>query len=171
MDPVIHSDTPVSPAMYGSPLLSWEVDEYPRHERSRTWYIAGAVVGVLLIVYAIATANFLFAVIILMVGIITLLSTFQDPEKVDVVLTTTGVVIGNSFHDYQEMKDFSIAYSPPDVKLLYLDFQKLWHPMVSIPLEDTDPNEVRGILLQYCPENLNRTDETLTDMIRRLYKL
>ena len=52
----------------GTPQLEWEVDEYPAHQRSKVWYILAAVVGVALIIYAVATANFLFAVIILMVG-------------------------------------------------------------------------------------------------------
>jgi len=49
----------------GEILLQWEVDEYPHHTRSTLWYGIMGVFGVGLIIYAIATANFLFAVIIL----------------------------------------------------------------------------------------------------------
>jgi hypothetical protein len=156
---------------YGRKLLGWEVDEYPAHTRSRTWYILGAVVGVGLIVHAIATANFLFAVIILMIGIITLLSTFDRPDRVHVILTTTGVVLGNAFYPYQDIRNFSLVYDPPEVKVLYLDFHKPWLPLLSVPLEEVDPNRVRETLLPFCVENLDRTDESLTDVVRRLYKL
>ena len=43
--------------------------------------------------------------------------------------------------------------------------------MMSIPLEDIDPNEVRETLLPYTHENLDRTEETLTDLFSRLYKI
>src|SRR3989338_8037322 len=155
----------------GSPQLEWEVDEYPAHQRSKLWYILAAVIGVALIVYAIATANFLFAVIILMIGVITLLSSFVPPDRVPVLITNTGVVVSDMYYDFQAIKDFSIAYDPPHVKNLYFEFHSPWQPLLTVPLDDIDPNEVRELLLPYCLENLQRVEENLTDVLRRLYKL
>ncbi|TAK03993.1 hypothetical protein EPO34_02430 [Patescibacteria group bacterium] len=155
----------------GEYLLSWEVDEYPRQHRSTRWYAIASVLGIALIIYAIWTANFLFAVIVIMMGIITLLSTFRDPARIGVVLTTNGVVIGGTFHEYKVMKSFALVYEPPEVKNLYLDFQSSLRPLITIPLEDTDPNLVREALLPFLKENLDRTEETLTDVLQRVYKL
>ncbi len=159
------------PISIGAPQIAWEVDEYPHHHRSSTWYVIMGALGVAMIVYAIATANFLFAVIILMLGVIKLLSTFSPPEKVPVVITNTGIVVSDMYYDFDAIMDFSIVYEPPDVKYLYLDFDSVLHPLVSIPLEDEDPNEVRELLLPYLIEDLHRTDERLTDVLRRVYKL
>lgn len=156
---------------YGTPLLSWQVDEYQRVERSTRWYLIAGIVAVALIVYAITTANFLFAVIILMAGVVTLATSFTPPQRIDVVMTDLGVAIGTRFFEHKKIRDFSIAYQPPDVKILYLDFSSPLTPLLSIPLEEMDPNEVRDALLPYCPENLDRTEETLTDRLRRVYKL
>lgn len=155
----------------GAPQLEWEVDEYPQHDRPRRWYILAAVLGVALIVYALATANFLFAVIVLMIGVITLLSTFVKPDRVPIAITSTGVMIADMYYDFEAIKDFALVYDPPDVKILYLAFHSAWQPLLSIPLEDADPNEVRELLLPYCIENLHHNEERLTDMVRRLYKL
>jgi len=155
----------------GRPVLEWEVDEYAKHDRSKVWYIIGAVVGVFLVIYAISTANFLFAVIILMLGIVTLLSTFLPPDRIVVIVTTTGVVVGDMYYDYEAIRDFSIAYDPPEVKYLYLEFHSPWQPLISIPLEEMDPNAIRENLLPFCFENLDRTEESLTDVMRRVYKL
>ena len=155
----------------GSAQLEWEVDEYPMHQRSKIWYILAAVAGVALIIYAIATANFLFAVIILMVGVITLLSSFVAPDRVPVIITNTGVVVSDLYYDFQSIRDFSIAYDPPHVKNLYFEFHSPWQPLLTVPLEDIDPNQVRDLLLPYCLENLHRVEENLTDVLRRLYKL
>ncbi len=159
------------PIEIGAPQLQWEVDEYPTHERSQRWYLVAAVLGVALIIYAVATANFLFAVIVLMIGVIMLLSTFVSPERVPVVITNTGVVVADMYYDFEAIKDFALAYDPPEVKILYLDFQSPWQPLLSIPLEDVDPNQVRECLLPYCKENIHQSEERLTDMVRRLYKL
>ena len=166
-----HMEALELPIQIGVPQLSWEVDEFPDHERSRTWYLTTGVLGVAMIVYAIATANFLFAVIILMIGVITLLSTFLPPERVPVIVTNTGVVVSDMYYDFDAITDFSIAYDPPHVKYLYLEFASPLHPLVAIPLEDQDPNEIRDLLLPYTVENLHRTDERLTDILRRVYKL
>jgi len=155
----------------GTPQLEWEIDEYPQHERSRMWYIIAGTLGVLLIVYAVATANFLFAVIILMIGVITILSSFVKPDQVPVMITNTGVVVADMYYDFEAIKDFAIVYDPPHVKNLYFEFHSPWQPLVAVPLEDIDPNEVRELLLPYCLENLKRIDETLTDVLRRMYKL
>ncbi|HAU66526.1 MAG: hypothetical protein A2017_19495 [Lentisphaerae bacterium GWF2_44_16] len=155
----------------GIPQLDWEIDEYPAHQRSKRWYVIAIVFGVAFIIYGVATANFLFAVIILMVGVITALSTFVPPERVPVIITNTGVVLDDTYYDFEAIKDFSIAYEPPHIKILYLKFRSPWQPLLTIPLEDIDPNLVREILLPFCLENIERTEESLTDSVRRLYKL
>jgi hypothetical protein len=155
----------------GRPLVAWEIDEYPRQTRSRNWYLITGLIGIALIIYAVATANFLFAVIILMIGVITMISDFKEPDRVTVMVTTTGLVVGDTYYDFRAIRDFSIAYEPPEVKLLYLTFRQGWQPMLAIPLEETDPNAVRRELLPFCLENLDRTSETLTETLRRVYKL
>lgn len=164
-------DEQTSEAGRGGAVIAWEIDEYPRQTRSRNWYLVMGIVGVALIIYSIATANFLFAVIVLMAGIITLLSDFKHPDRVAVAVTTTGIQVGDAFYEFRSVRDFSVAYEPPEVKILYLTFHRFWQPMLAIPLEDTDPNAVRRELLPFCLENLDRTSETLTETIKRVYKL
>lgn len=159
------------PDEFGDTLATWEVDEYPQHNRSKSWYVIASVLGIGLIIYAILTSNFLFAIIILMSAVIMLITMFSKPEKIPVVITTTGIVVGDMYYDYQSIRDFSIAYDPPEVKLLYIEFYSFSQPMLSISLEDMDPNLVRESLLPFCLENLNRTKEGLTELLRRLYKL
>ena len=156
---------------YGQAIIGWEVDEYTRHQRSVFWYVAITVVGVGLIIYALMTANFLFAVIILMFGIISFLSGMREPQRVEVVITNMGTMIGPTFYPFKDLNSFSIIYEPPEVKTLYIDFHSGWRPLMSLSLEETDPNVVREALLPYVTEDLKRNDETLTDMLSRMYKL
>ncbi len=155
----------------GEPLVVWEIDEYPRQVRSRRWYTVAGLGGLALIIYALATANFLFAVIILMFGVITLVADFKTPDRLTVGVTSTGLLVGDTYYDFRSVKDFSILYEPPDVKVLYIDFQSAWEPLLTIPLEDTDPNAIRECLLPFCAENLERTDISLTERLQKRYKL
>ncbi len=155
----------------GDELLAWETWEFPPHERSRNWYIIAGVVGVVLIVSAILSGNFLFAIIVLMMGVILLMGHLRRPERITMHVTTLGLVLGTEFCRYRDIKDFSIIYDPPDVKLLYVDFHRLSHPLVALPLEGVNPNLLREALLPYIFENLDREEESLTDTLSRVYKL
>ncbi|MFH1711942.1 MAG: hypothetical protein ABH846_01765 [Patescibacteria group bacterium] len=155
----------------GDAVISWETWEFPPHERSRFWYIMVSIIGVSLIVYAVYTENFLFAIIILIMGVILFVNSLRHPDRIMVHITTLGIVLGDEFYPYQDLKDFAIVYEPPAVKLLYVDFTSMFKPLVAIPLEDVDPNAVREYLQQFIFENLERESEHLTDMVRRVYKL
>jgi hypothetical protein len=159
------------PTGLGNKLISWEVDEFTKHSRGPVWYTFATIAAVALIVYALFTQNFLFAVIILMFGVIYFLSSFQEPARLEVAVTDNGVVIGNSFVPYRDIKTFAIVYEPPEVKNLYVELKSRWRPMLSIPLESINPVEVRDLLLPFAIENLEHTEETLTDLVSRLYKL
>lgn len=155
----------------GVVILAWETWEYPPIERSRRWYVIASILGLGLLLYALITANFVFAVIVLMFAVITLMRDVRKPARITVALTTSGVVFGHDFYRYEDMKDFSIVYNPPEVKTLYVTFHGLMNPTLTIPLEDANPNDVRKVMTAYCFENLNREREYLTDLISRLYKL
>lgn len=155
----------------GAAILSWDTWEYPPVERSRRWYVIASVIGIGLLLYALMSANFVFAVIILMFAVIQLMKELRKPARVQIHITNAGVVFGNDFYPYENIRDFSIVYFPPEVKTLYIAFNGFMSPTLTVPLEDVDPNEVRQSLLPYALENMNRDREYLTDLISRLYKL
>ncbi len=155
----------------GESLYSWEAWDKPPLERSRWWYITAGIISSGLVVYAVLTQNYLFALIILMLGIIMLVIGLKKPQRVTIHITNLGIVFHNEFYPFKEMKDFSIVYDPPEVKNLYVDFQSIVKPMLTIDLDDANPNAVRELLLQFVLENLNREEEHFADILRRLYKL
>ena len=157
--------------LLGQPLISWQIDDFVKHNRSKRWYFFGGLISLSLIIYSIATANFLLAVIILMSSIIILMNSFVDPEKIEITITTLGILIDRKFYEYTDLKSFSLVYKPPEVNNLYLEFKSLFHPLMSVPLNDLNPNIVRDYLLNYLDENLDQDIESLTDYVRRMYKL
>lgn len=157
---------------YGELLMYWTMEEYEAYQRSGLWYAIFAVVGIGLILYAILAANYIFAVFLVLAGIFMLWQHMRDPDQIPIVILSAGMAIGNHFHAWDDVKDFAIAYDPPEVRKLYVDFIKDRDPYVSITLpEDMNPNELRALMLEYAKENPKRREESLTDYVRRLYKL
>ncbi len=155
----------------GNVIATWETWEYPPSERTTGWYVAAGALGLTMLLYALMTANFVFALILLMFSVILLMRDLKQPAKVRAYVTTSGVVLGDQFYPYEIIKDFSISYAPPDIKYLYVSMQGRLQPTLSIHLDDMNPNEVRQGLLPYVFENLDREGESLTDTLRRVYKL
>ena len=92
----------------GESLYEWEMGEFHPHERSKTWYAIAMVVVGLMLVYAVITSNFMFAIIILMISIIFLLNNLHKPKHIAVHLTDKGLVVDEEFHPYKDIKDFSV---------------------------------------------------------------
>lgn len=156
----------------GDEIVSWQVPEYEKHERNKSWYILASIIGLLLLVYAIYTKNFLFAVIIIIVSLILILTDKGDPNLVKISITDEGIIVGRRFYDYDEIKDFSVVYKPKQgVKNLYFEFKNALRQRLSIPLEDMNPLSIRENLLKYLPEDLDRTDHPLSERLAKLFKL
>ena len=96
----------------------------------------------------------------------------QEPEKVKISITDEGVGVGKKFYDYDDLKDFSIIYKPKyGVKNLYFEFKFWIRPRLTIPLQDMNPLIIRDILLKYLTEDLERTDQPLSEALGKLFKL
>ena len=153
-------------------FISWRVAEYEDHERTRNWYIGSGIAASLLLIYAVWAANFLFALIVIMAGIIIILNDGQKPMEVTVTLTDEGLMLGKKFYDYDEIDNFSIVYKPKQkVKNVYFEFKSSLRHRLSIPLENVNPLTLREFLLQYMDEDLERTDQPLSEGLARLFKL
>ena len=91
---------------------------------------------------------------------------------VKISLTDEGVIVGKKFYDYDEIKDFSVVYKPrQEVKNLYFEFKSFLRPRLSIPLENKNPLLIRKNLLKYLPEDLDRTDQPLSEGLGKLFKI
>ena len=155
----------------GQVVLAWEAWEFAPVERSTRWYVLAAAAGLGMLIYALLTTNFVFALIIVMFAVIMLMRDLRKPGRVQAAITTEGIVFNNEFYPFAEIKDFSVIYEPPAVNNLYLGFNSRLTPVMSIPLDDADPNEIREQLLPFIFENLERDSESLTDTLARVYKL
>ena len=149
----------------------WEMPAFQRYERGKTWYFGLAVLAVLMIAYAVWTANFLFAFIIFLSAIILLLVGVQDPRRVLVQVGNNGIVVDGKLHLFQDIGNFAIIYQPPLSKVLYLEPKATLAQRLRLELMDQDPVELRSHLRQYLREDLDLQGEHLSDILGRLLKI
>ncbi len=167
-----------------SKTLRWQVPEYKIPERPRAWYTAALILLVIMIFFCFfaiqgwrlvflgASSNFLFALILILATIITLLNENRPPSILNVDIGPEGVKIGSKFYDYDEFRHFSVIYKPKQsVKSLYLEFKNPIKPRISLPLRRLDALTVRNYLVRYLDEDLERTDPPLSEQLTKLLKL
>jgi len=157
---------------YGKKIMSWQVPEYDKHERGQGWYIVSVIFGLFFLIYAFLSSNFLFAAIIIIGALVIIMHDGREPMKVEFGITDEGLIVGKRFYDYDEIKDFSIVYKPHQaVKNLYFEFKSVLKPRLSIPLNNLNPLPIRENLLKYLPEDLERTDQPVSEALAKMFKL
>jgi hypothetical protein len=155
---------------YGEVFATWDFYEHEAHERGRWWYIIAIVVVVLLLGYSYFDQNFLLAVIVALTIIIFVITELRGPGFHNFAITEDGLVAGPEFHPYKDLNNFFIIYQPPQVKALYFDPKSIFSPHIGVPLGDMNPNEIREILLNFLPEDLEKEEEPTSDFLGRLFK-
>lgn len=155
----------------GRVVYEWLIREYEQYARSRRWYFAMSSLGLLLIIFALFTQNYLFALIIIIFGIVLYLQEMQPPLDIYFAITETGIVIGRKFYSFNELKGFWIVYNPPEVKNLYFNLNNVVRHRLKIPLLDYDPRPIKEFISQYLEEDILKTEEPLSDRLARVFKI
>lgn len=164
-------NTSETETLQGQTLLSWDFPSFEVHERRFGWYVGMVALGVGLIVYGMLQRNFLLPVIVVLIALIIVSRQYVEPQRVRFSVTEDGVTIGERTFRFREFGQFWIAYEPPKVKLLYLEFKSGVRPSYSIPLLDQNPLRIRAVLQKYIREDLEREAEDLTDRLGRYFKI
>lgn len=156
----------------GKVRMQWVFPEHENHRRSPAWYVVVGLVSTAFFVYAIYDGNFLFALMIILIGFIFYTQYRNDPLNIPFIIYENGVQLGDTFYVYRELQDFAVVYEPPAVKRLYIRSKKMiLRGELSIPLLDQDPVKVRKLLLDYLSEDLEREEESPSDTAARTLKI
>lgn len=155
---------------HGKAIFAWEIEGIEKYERPLVWYVFSGLIGAGLLVYSVWTVNFLFAVIILMFAVITILNEMRNQFIIECKMMENGIMLGDHHYRWKEMETFWIVYQPQEVKNLYLELKGI-RPRLSIPLNGQNPNKIRDFLRKYVREDLEREQEPLSEYIGRVLKI
>lgn len=151
-------------------LHTWHISEREKKTKTIGWYIGAITLLLVVVYYGVRDENFLLSFMAILIAIIYILLLQRGSLDLDFSITETGIKRGPYFYSYDEFDMFWIIYTPP-IKTLYMGFKNSLKPRLSIPLEDQDPLNIRDTLLQYLEEDLEKENESLSDVMERSLKL
>ncbi len=155
---------------HGTVLHTWEFSEFDKHDRSKRWHIGTGIVAGALVFFAAISGNFLFALIIV-IGVLLTILNHRTNKMVSLSITEDGIMVGNQFYDYRDLKHFFIIYQPPEVKRLYFDPRSVFSPRIPVALDNQNPVVIRETLAQYLTEDIEQEHEPVGDQVSRFLKL
>lgn len=151
--------------------FAWAFPEFKQHEHSRKWWIWFIVIDLALLLFALFTTNFLFALIIVIITGIIIFREYHGAEEVTCSIADDGIGVNDRLYEWREIENFWFAYEPPEVKELYFKFKSFFSPSLTIPLQEENPIEIRKFLSQYIEEDLEKEGEPTSDALGRVLKL
>ena len=154
----------------GAVLARWEGKEHDEFSRGTWWYIIAGLVVLAILLFAYFDNNPLLAAIVVLAIFTFAISEYRGADTRAVEITEDGILVGTDFHPYETIRNFFIIYQPPQVKMLYFDPKRIYRPLTGVHLENQNPNDIREILLQYLPEDIEREEEPTSDFWGRLLK-
>lgn len=152
-------------------LISWEFIEFEKYQRTKAWYVTFVLVIGALLAIAVYQVNFLFAVIVIIAAITFVHLSTKEPRTLVFSVSKAGIYINDTFFPYRKINCYYLI-SNEEIKKLFIDFNSSARPRLVINLkEDHDPDEIKGILNNYLPENKEREVEPLSEALVRFFKL
>ena len=126
-----------------SSFIEWETLEYPLRERGSDWFISVGIVAFAGALAAVILENYIFAVLIIVGTAALLLFAAKIPKQITVRIFEKGVLADMMLYPYSSLRGFHV--NEHEGKLL-LKTNKLFLPVLVIPIEDTHPEDIRKIL-------------------------
>ncbi len=153
----------------GNILIAWEGPEFENVSHDTQWYMALAVILLLIIIYAVIINSPLMAITFILIGVVAYIQIQKEPRHLVFSVTSIGILVGDELFSFDDIESFWIFYTPPHTYVLSLAMRNRLLPHVRIPLHGVDPVELREILIEFIPEE--RQEMGLIDTIERLFHL
>ncbi len=136
------------------PPFIWEAHEYLFQEKSSDWYWAVGIISLSIGVLSMIFGNMLFGLIIIMGGFILSIFAARRPRLVRYELSKIGILIDKRLFPYGTLESFWVEdnrHLEFQSKLLFKS-QRIMVPLMVIPLDGMNPEDIRDFLLDHLLE-------------------
>src|SRR3989344_7512526 len=130
--------------------IEWDAHEYEHKERSPDWFWAVGILTVSVAIAAIIFGNIIFALLVIISAFSLSLFINRPPENLHVTIDERGVTKNRTHYPYSTLHSFWIDEDHSHKKII-LRSQKLFMPLIIIPLGEMDSVRVERTLLRYIP--------------------
>lgn len=131
--------------------ISWKAREKIHTEKTADWYWIVGIVTISFAIVSIILNNIIFAVLILVSSFTLTLIASRRPHLLDAEIDNEGVLIGKTFYPYANLDSFWVETRDAHPRLI-LKSKKVLMTLIAVLLEDTDPKDVRSLIIQHLRE-------------------
>ncbi len=150
------------------PVFIWESPDRIVYGKNISWYIA--VAGVTLSLAAILYYQQLWSgmILVLIAATMFILLSQSKPRIVKCAVYNQGVVVDDKVYRYTDFKSFWLTLS--DIPKARFQMNGIAAGVLTMPLAETDPEQIRLYLSRYLPEDEDK-GEDFSDIVNRFLKL
>jgi hypothetical protein len=134
--------------------ISWSTPEYDKKDHTVDWYWTVGLVTLVAIALCIYFKDFLFGFLLFIgIGTLTFLST-RDPQTIDITITYKGLKVRDQEYPWRNLKAFWVEERPQHngKTHLLLITDRMYVPMIALPIGDIDPEILRKALTPHMKE-------------------
>ncbi len=133
-------------------IIQWDAPEYYHQPRSADWFWSYGIIVISVAVLSVLFSNVLFAIFIILIGILAGYYAARTPDIIHCELQPLGILAGTMFYDYNDIKSFWVDDNHPHTKIVLLS-KKILSTHIIIPVDDaTHPIEIIEYLLPHIPQ-------------------
>lgn len=138
-------------------ILEWQSPEHHFDRKSVDWYWALGIIVLGGVILSFYFGNFLFAIFLLIAGIVVGALSYQETKSVPVKITTKGIAFGRRLYPWLSIRSFWIEDEHIHGPRILLHPTSHYLPLIVIPVnEEIDLNDVHDILLEFIDEEFLR---------------
>lgn len=132
--------------------IEWEAPEHHHEPKNSDWFWVLGIIVISGAVTAVLLNNMLFAIVILVGGAVMAILAMRPAKTVDFSITQRGVKIENSFYPYTTLESYFIEEHPMVGHQLLIRSQKMFMPLLILPLPEDHVEEIEEIIAERLPE-------------------
>ena len=132
--------------------ITWEAYEHHHIERGSDWFWVLGIITIATSVATIILGNVLFGILIFVAGLVTALHALQKPQIIPYAVTQRGLRVNNVLYPYSTLEAFYIDEENPHGPQLLVRSERLFMPLIILPLPEEYIDEVEDIISARLPE-------------------
>ena len=132
--------------------ILFEAYEHAYPPKTSDWFWILGIFTIAIAIASILLSNPLFGILIFVGGLITALLATREPQIISYAITQRGVRIDNTLYPYSTLECFYIEEEGEFGSELFLRSEKMFMPLIIIPLPEDTQEEIEEMIAQRLPE-------------------
>jgi len=149
------------------PVFSWQSPEFVRYKKDNKWLVYLIMIALILCVVLSFMQIWSGVVLVVVATIVFITLSETKPKTISSSVYSQGFVIDSKVYDYEQIKSFWISFS--DLPKARFQIVGRFGGIITMPLGEEDPEQVRLFLSKHLPEEEDR-GEDLSDTINRILR-